>query len=70
MAVLVVVLCVAAVCESAAISKQQRDTAADQMTRWLHGLAMKTRYIVPTTKRLVHSAQKRRRAVSINAMLS
>ena len=38
MAVLVVVLCVAAVCESAAISKQQRDTAADQMTRWLSEL--------------------------------
>ena len=65
--VLVVIVCVAVVCESAAISKQQRDgTADDDATKWLHGLVMKTRHINPWTRRLEPTEQKRRREVSKN----
>jgi len=67
--VLVMIVTVAVICKSAAISKQQRDvrrdTAADDLTSWLPGgpgLANK-RYVIPTIKHRT-AQQKRHRTVS------
>jgi len=63
LAVLVVVACIAVVCESAAVSKQQRDTAADDMTGWLSELS--SRSIGSLAKQLAVE-QKHKRAVSVH----
>jgi len=63
LAVLVVVACIAVVCESAAVSKQQRDTAADDMTEWLSELS--SRSIGSFSKQLAVE-QKHKRAVSVH----
>ena len=56
--VLVMTACVAVICETAAISKQQR-RHDDDVTRWLPSLTNNKRYIIPTIKHLVNE-QKRR----------
>jgi len=66
--VLVMTVCVAVICESAAVSRQREvrsaATAADDLTRWLSGFVTKRRYVSPPAKHLAPAAQKRRRTVS------
>jgi len=48
---LVMIACVAVICETAAISKHHRAAAAD-LTRWLNLGFINRRYIIPTKQNL------------------
>ena len=70
-AVLVIIVCVAVICESAAVSKHQNHVrpaaaAADGLSRWPPpGRAKKNRIIIPSTKhRTRPNGQKRKQKVS------
>jgi len=63
---LMMVVCIAVVCESAAVSKQRR--ADDGLTRWLPGLMINRRHFIPPAKHVV-AAQKRRKTVRIKPLI-